>query len=101
MMSREPFNIEINTNFKTESYDSIKTKFGLCLECDKPNTFYDWCQQCNAKRFQQDFPNWTSGNKDIDNFIQETQLNAQRPEEVLEWIPYNRLVNIKQLAEGR
>lgn len=97
------------TNFKTESYDAkLKlekkrkkvTKFGLCPECNNPNTFYDWCQQCNAERFQQDFPNWTSGNKDIDNFIQETQLSAQRPEEVLEWIPYNRLANIKRLDEG-
>ena len=51
---------------------------GLCPECNKPNTGLHWCNQCNAKRFQQDFPNWTSGNKYIDNFIQETQLNAQR-----------------------
>ena len=53
-----------------------------------------------AKRFQQDFPNWTSSKKHIDNFIQETQLNAKYPWEVLEWIPYNRLTNIKYLAKG-
>ena len=64
------------------------------------NTTYYWCNQCNAKRFQQDFPNWTSGNNYIDNFIQETQLNAKRPWEVLEWIPYNRLTNINYLAKG-
>ena len=56
--------------------------------------------RCNAKRFQQDFPNWTSGNIYIDNFIQESQLNAQRYSHVLEWIPYNRLTNIKYLAKG-
>ena len=67
-------------------------------ECNKPNT--GWCNQCNAKRFQQDFPNWTSGNNYIDNFIQETQLNAQDIGEFLEWIPYNRLTNIKYLAKG-
>ena len=74
----------------------------LCPECNKPytDTFYDWCNQCNAKRFQQDFPNWTSGNIYIDNFIQESQLNAKDPFEVLEWIPYNRLTNIKYLAKG-
>jgi len=72
----------------------------LCPECNKPNTYDYWCNQCNAKRFQQDFPNWTSGNKYIDNFIQETQLNAQEFLEVLEWIPYNRLTNIKYLAKG-
>ena len=76
----------------------------LCPECNKRYTYQDsydkWCNQCNAKRFQQDFPNWTSGNNYIDNFIQETQLNAKNFREVLEWIPYNRLTNIKYLAKG-
>ena len=72
----------------------------LCPECNKPNIDYNWCNQCNAKRFQQDFPNWTSGNIYIDNFIQESQLNAQCYSHVLEWIPYNRLTNIKYLAKG-
>ena len=72
----------------------------LCPECNKPNTGYKWCNQCKAKRFQQEFPNWTSGNKYIDNFIQESQLNAKHSNEVLEWIPYNRLTNIKYLAKG-
>ena len=74
---------------------------GLCPECNKPYTpWTEWCNQCNAKRFQQGFPNWTSGNIYIDNFIQESQLNAQNYREVLEWIPYNRLTNIKYLAKG-
>ena len=73
----------------------------LCPECNQRPTYsYDWCNQCNAKRFQQDFPNWTSGNKYIDNFIQETQLNAKYSLHVLEWIPYNRLTDIKYLAKG-
>src|SRR5437764_3792586 len=75
--------------------------WGLCPECKKPYpSSYQWCNQCNAKQFQKDFLNWTSGNNYIDNFIQETQLNAKRPWEVLEWIPYNRLTNIKYLAKG-
>src|SRR5436190_24119423 len=76
------------------------SKYGLCPECNKPKTSKYWCNQCNGKQFQQDFPNWTSGNNYIDNFIQETQLNAQRSFHVLEWIPYNRLTNIKYLAKG-
>ena len=78
----------------------ITSKHGLCPECNKPNTGYGWCNQCNAKRFQQDFPNWTSGNIYIDNFIQEAQLSAKNEDHVLEWIPYNRLTNIKYLAKG-
>ena len=80
--------------------ENDNTRYGLCPECNKPNTGYFWCNQCNAKRFQQEFPNWTSGNKYIDNFIQESQLNAQHFIEVLAWIPYNRLTNIKYLAKG-
>ena len=39
-------------------------KHGLCKECKQPNTGGSWCQPCNAKRFQQNFQNWTSGNHD-------------------------------------
>ena len=74
--------------------------YGLCDECNQPNTSYDWCQSCNSKHFQQDFNNWTSGNKEIDEFIQEFQLNATRYEEVLEWMPYEKFENIEYLAKG-
>ena len=79
-------------------------KYGLCEECSQPNTgrFRDlpWCQSCNSKHFQQDFNKWTSGNKEIDEFIQKFQLNATRLEEVLEWIPYEKFSDIEYLAKG-
>src|ERR1044072_9720218 len=78
----------------------MESECGLCPECNKPNTDDNWCQQCNAKRFQQDFHKWTSGNKFIDKFIQESQLIAQQGHHVLEWIPYNRLTNIEYLNKG-
>ena len=34
---------------------------GICEECNQENTD-DWCNPCNAKHFQQNFKNWTSGN---------------------------------------
>ena len=71
----------------------------LCPECKGPTDF-GWCKQCNGKRFQQDFHKWSSGNKFIDKFIQETQLNAKYSDSVLEWIPYNRLTNVKYLDKG-
>ena len=58
-------------------------KCGLCKECKQPNTGSYWCQPCNAKRFQQNFQNWTSGNHDIDEFIQKTQLKVRNYEEVI------------------
>ena len=69
-----------------ESRERYK-KHGLCEECSQPNTGHKWCQSCNSKHFQQDFNKWTSGNKEIDEFIQNFQLNATCYEEVLEWIP--------------
>jgi hypothetical protein len=60
---------------------------------------------CNAIHFQQNFRNWTSGNDDIDKFIQNTQLSTHRKyivfKDALEWIPYDRLYNIKYIVEGK
>jgi hypothetical protein len=57
---------------------------------------------CNSIYFQFNFINWTSGNDDIDKFIQSTQLSAHKKVSgVLEWIPYDRLYNIKYITEGK
>src|SRR2546421_9192917 len=90
---------ELEVDIENENTLDVTSLHGLCPECNKPNTDYSWCNKCNAKRFQQDFPNWTSENNYIDNFIQQTQLNAQYNFHVLEWIPYNRLANIKYLTK--
>ena len=74
---------------------------GSCKECGQPNSDLSWCQSCNAKHFQQNFKNWTSGNPSIDEFIQKTQLKAKCPKEVLEWIDYNRFEDVEYLAKGR
>src|SRR5271169_5646054 len=71
-----------------------------CKECNKKNTGYEWCNACNAKHFQQNFKNWTSGNDDIDKFIQDAQLSAEHSFQVLEWIPYNRFYDINYIAKG-
>src|SRR2546430_5281881 len=66
-------------------------------KCKKSNN------ECNARRFQQNFDNWTSGNNHIDKFIQDTQLSVHTKFEVhkaLEWIPYNRFYDIKYIAKG-
>ncbi|RHZ83991.1 hypothetical protein Glove_86g10 [Diversispora epigaea] len=62
---------------------------------------YKWCKPCNSKHFQNDFNNWTSGNDKIDKFIQDAQLNANRYWEVVEWIPYSRFKDVKQIGKDR
>ncbi|GET02644.1 kinase-like domain-containing protein [Rhizophagus clarus] len=59
---------------------------------------------CNAKHFQQNFKNWTSGNNNIDKLIQDSQLSAHVTDyyygiskAALEWIPYDRLTILNML----
>ena len=75
--------------------------YGLCEECEKLNTGHLWCQSCNAKRFLQNFNNWTSGNNVIDEFIQNAQLKARNYWNVLEWIEYDKFENVEYLTWRR
>src|ERR1043165_3108757 len=58
-------------------------EYGLCEKCKQPKNNRYWCRICT---FQQNFKNWTSGNHDVDEFIQKAQLNAENEEEIIEWI---------------
>ncbi|RHZ80087.1 hypothetical protein Glove_139g176 [Diversispora epigaea] len=69
-------------------------------ECNQKNTTWEWCKLCNSKHFQNDFNNWTSGNDKIDKFIQDSQLNANNRYQVIEWIPYDRFKNVRQIGKG-
>ena len=72
----------------------------FCKECNQKNTGINWCKACDAKHFQQIFEKWTSGNVDIDKFIQEAQLSSNYNHKVLEWIPYDRFYDIEYIAKG-
>ncbi|RGB40633.1 kinase-like domain-containing protein [Rhizophagus diaphanus] len=91
-----------------------KEIYGVCGECNEPGTGEYWCQPCNAKRLKENFKNWTSGNKNIDELIQQSQLNAvvlvkfylaYWPEgnikhwdiENQEWVRFSRKVALKSL----
>ena len=78
----------------------VMSEHNLCSDCYKPYEELNWCKECRAKQFQQNFSNWTSGNEFIDRFIQDTQLNAQNHKQVLEWIPYDKFKNIEYLDKG-
>src|SRR5581483_2063871 len=44
---------------------------------------------------------YCSGNKKIDNFIQEMQLKRNSYNDIIfEWIPYNQFNNIKEISKG-
>ncbi|POG80477.1 kinase-like domain-containing protein [Rhizophagus irregularis DAOM 181602=DAOM 197198] len=83
-----------------EDLEKRKQIYGICGECNEPGTGEDWCQPCNAKRFKDNFKNWTSGNKHIDEFIQQSQLNAVYYSKKLEWIPFENFNDIIYIARG-
>src|SRR5581483_10150409 len=72
-------------------------RYGLCEKCKQPKNNRYWCRVCG---FQQNFQNWTSGNRIVDKFIQKIQLKATFYREVLEWIEYDRFENVEYLAKG-
>src|ERR1043166_5267093 len=77
--------------------------FGLCPDCNLPNTDksqYGWCRSCNSSKFEKSFGSWTSHNSAIDDFIRESQKNANNHRQILEWIPYARLQDVQFVAKG-
>jgi len=74
--------------------------YGLCEECGQPKDSHHWCRVCTNERFQRNFKNWTSGNDDIDKFIQNAQLKVRQDAEIIEWIEIDRFEDIKYLARG-
>ena len=71
--------------------------YGLCKECKQPKNNSHWCRICV---FQRNFKNWSSGNDDVDKFIQKVQLKAKLNWDILEWIEHDRFENIEYLAKG-
>ena len=83
-----------------EDLEKRREAYGICGECNEPGTGKEWCQPCNSKRLKNNFKNWTSGNKDIDEFIQYSQLNAVHFTKCLEWIPFEKFRNVTYITRG-
>jgi hypothetical protein len=58
-----------------------------------------WCKLCQINYSQNNLMNW-SENEKIDNFIQEMLLKINGPSyTVIEWIPFNQLINVKKTGK--
>ncbi|RGB24788.1 kinase-like domain-containing protein [Rhizophagus diaphanus] len=74
-----------------------------CQECSRSDInfmFCKYCKPCNSVHFRNNFINWTSGDTKLDKVIQNSQLNANRPHQLIEWIEYSNLENIELIAHG-
>ena len=88
--------IKINWNL-----DKKLDLLGRCKECRKINNDIFWCQSCNSKHFNDEAKHWRSDNKRLDQLILKRQVdNARDRTEIIEWIPYERFVNVKIQARG-
>src|SRR3954447_25020305 len=60
-----------------------------------------WCKECVPSCI---IEGWTSGNSEIDKFIKDTIYNAKEYSYgfplFLEWVPFDRFEDIKQIGEG-
>ncbi|CAB5365857.1 unnamed protein product [Rhizophagus irregularis] len=73
------------------------TRKNYCPECQQClGTSLYWCKPCQSTQFEENFDNWTTGDKGIDYFIRETQLNATDCTEYLEWIPFNSFIGVSK-----
>ncbi|RIA99713.1 kinase-like domain-containing protein [Glomus cerebriforme] len=83
-----------------EDLEKREQAYSVCGECNEPGTGWYWCRSCNAKRFMENFKNWTSGNRDIDELIQYSQLNAVCFTNCFEWIPFENFQNVTYITRG-
>jgi hypothetical protein len=89
-----------------ETEETRLIRYGRCLECNEIRTgisrtyVYKWCRKCNAIHFRQGFSKWTSGNAEIDYFIQNAQIYACYHKLVLEWYPWESFSDIEKIGEG-
>src|SRR5438046_1461297 len=73
-----------------------------CEKCGEKytNVKYKWCEPCQMNYLKKNFTNWTSGNEEVDDFIQEKQPKINDYNDVIvEWIPYNQFNNIKEIRK--
>ncbi|RIB10893.1 kinase-like domain-containing protein [Gigaspora rosea] len=79
------------------SYTSRNPRYGRCRHCRKYNTNKSWCLVCDPNLI---IRNWTCWDKEIDYCIKRFQLRTFEYESMIEWIPFERLKNIKKIGQG-
>ncbi|RIA98149.1 kinase-like domain-containing protein [Glomus cerebriforme] len=69
-----------------------------CPKCKKLREEWFWCRFCEIKEFKE--KKWTSGNKDIDELIKESQIKATKFWNFIEWIPSESIEKHDLIGKG-
>ena len=68
----------ISQNPDTKDYIMV-LRYEHCEKCDEKYTYDYTCMSCLKNYLKKNFTNWTSGNEQIDEFIQKRQLKIDNP----------------------
>ncbi|RIA86365.1 kinase-like domain-containing protein [Glomus cerebriforme] len=92
-------------NILTTDLDYYKVLYNegisrICEICQEKCFAISYCEYCIRNFLKKEFSKWSSKNIDIDNLIQNCQIGTLSPKKIIEWIPYNKLKDIKYLTKG-
>jgi hypothetical protein len=93
----------ISQNPEKKDYIIMVLDDCYCKECGNQYTDikHKWCKSCQIDYLKNNFANWTSGNKKIDESIQEMQLKINKYSDIIvEWIPYDQFSKINKIGKG-
>ncbi|EXX58451.1 hypothetical protein RirG_197850 [Rhizophagus irregularis DAOM 197198w] len=87
----------------TKDYILVFLQNETCDKCGRQFTYENtkYCKPCQIDDSGKISTNRISGNKEIDNLIQEMQLNINNHGTVVEWIPYTQFNIIKELGKDK
>uniref|UniRef100_U9TVW5 Protein kinase domain-containing protein n=1 Tax=Rhizophagus irregularis (strain DAOM 181602 / DAOM 197198 / MUCL 43194) TaxID=747089 RepID=U9TVW5_RHIID len=89
----------ISQNPDTNDYIIVLDNSYYCKECGEiyMERWSKWCRLCQINNLELNH----SGNKKIDEFIQEMQLKIEIYDDIIvEWIPYNQFNNVKKIGKN-
>src|SRR5436190_741812 len=79
----------------------LKKKYTFVFKnCKEESLATLYCETCVRNYLKMFYSNWTSGSDDADHLIQKCQMETLTPYNIVEWIPYDNLENIKYLTKG-
>ncbi|CAI2170183.1 19447_t:CDS:2 [Funneliformis geosporum] len=86
---RTPQPTTLSVSLRSQPTSFKDDDFGLCEECNRPNSSKGYCSSCSSSHFQRNFDRWTSGNNDIDKLIKSTQTSNRQV--FIEWLEVSLL----------
>src|SRR5581483_1918874 len=96
-ISQDPITKSYIVVFDYNYFENIFCKKCFKIYTDKD---YKWCKPCQINNLKKNFTKWTSGNKQIDSFIQRRQLEIDYNDKLFEWIPYNQFNEVKEICKS-